>query len=294
MLIHRRYPRGMLIPDSLPPAPEPLPVPVVDAHTHLDATTERGGVPVPDLVALAAQVGVARVVDVGTDIESSRVAVENARTFANVIACVAIHPNDAARLGEQFDAQLALLEELITNNTSVVHGIGETGLDYYRTNTSEGRAAQRDAFAAHIFLAKKYGLPLVIHDRDAHADILDVLEAEGAPDRVMMHCFSGDSTFAEQCLAQGFWLSFPGTVTFKPNEELREALDVAPLDRILVETDAPYLTPMPYRGKPNASYLIPHTVRFMAARRGDELGALCAALHRNAVALFGANGWTDR
>ena len=284
----------IVLPDSLPPRPEPLPGRVVDAHTHLAATTERGGLPVPDLVALAAQVSVTRLVDVGTDVESSAMAVDMARAFENVLACVAIHPNDAARLGERFGENLALLEELIVANTSFVHGIGETGLDYYRTPEASGRAAQKEAFVAHISLAKRHGLPLIIHDRDAHDDILDILDAEGAPDRVMMHCFSGDAAFAKRCLERGFWLSFPGTVTFKPNEGLREALDITPADRILVETDAPYLTPMPYRGKPNASYLIPHTVRFMAARRGDDLGALCAALHHNAVALFGADGWTDR
>jgi len=282
------------VPDSLPPMPEPLAVPVIDAHTHLGYASQRVGLPAAELVALAAQAGIVRLVDVGTDVESSRQSVELARTFPNVVACVAIHPNDAARLGAGFRDDVAMLESLVTgDDAGLIRGIGETGLDYFRTEGDDGQRWQKEAFAAHIALAKRHGLPLVIHDRDAHDDILDILDAEGAPDKVMMHCFSGDAGFARRCLDRGFWLSYPGTVTFKPNEPLREALDITPADRILVETDAPYLTPMPYRGKPNDSYLIPHTVRFMAARRGDDLDALCAVLHENALVLFGGDGWTD-
>ena len=274
----------------LPALPEPLGVPVIDAHTHLASTSARDGLSVDALVGLAAQAGIVRMVDVGTSVASSRESVDLARAHPSVIACVAIHPNDAARLDDRLDAALAELETLIGPD---VRGIGETGLDYYRTPDPAAQARQRDAFAAHIAWAKAYGLPLVIHDRDAHDDILDVLDAEGAPDRVMMHCFSGDAAFARRCLDRGFWLSFPGTVTFKPNEYLREALDVTPHDRLLVETDAPYLTPMPHRGKPNASYLIPHTVRMMAGRRGVGVDELCATLYANAVELFGTDDWVD-
>jgi len=277
-------------PTPLPPLPEPLGVPVIDAHTHLASTSRHAGLAPAVLVDLAASVGVVRIVDVGTDVPSSRETIELARTHPGVIACVAIHPNDAARLGPRMDAGLRDLEALIGPD---VHGIGETGLDYYRTTDPDAQARQKDAFAAHIAWAKRWGLPLVIHDRDAHDDILDVLDAEGAPEKVMMHCFSGDADFARRCLDRGAWLSFPGTVTFKPNEALREALDVTPADRVLVETDAPYLTPMPHRGKPNASCLIPHTVRFMAQRRGVPVDDLAATLYANAIALFGPDGWTD-
>ena len=165
--------------------------------------------------------------------------------------------------------------------------MGETGLDYFRTTDAAGHARQKRAFAAHIAWAKAHELALVIHDREAHADVLDVLDAEGAPERIVMHCFSGDADFARACLDRGAMLSFPGTITFKANEYLREALDVTPLDRVLVETDAPYLTPLPYRGRPNGSWLIPHTVAFLAQRRGDDLAVLCDALQANATTAFG-------
>ncbi|MGC3953025.1 MAG: TatD family hydrolase [Propionicimonas sp.] len=239
-----------------------------------------------DNLAAARAVGVTRVVDVGTDVASSAESVALAEQYPEVVASVAIHPNDAARLGDGLDAQLAELAALAVTS-SRIRGIGETGLDYFRTRDADGIARQKHSFAAHIALAKQLGLALVIHDRDAHDDILDVLDAEGVPERVMMHCFSGDAAFARRCLDRGFWLSFPGTVTFKANEPLREALDLTPADRVLVETDAPYLTPVPLRGKPNAPYLIPHTVRFLAERRGTDLAELCGQLAANATALFG-------
>ena len=275
--------------DKLPPLPEALPVATTDAHTHALSTAEYSGLAVADALALARSVNVTRIVEVGTDVASSAAAIELAERHPEAVAAVAIHPNDAARLGERLDAELARLEALV-DSSARVRGVGETGLDYFRTTDAEGRARQQAAFAAHIGWAKRYDCALVIHDRDAHADVLDVLDAEGSPDRVQMHCFSGDAAFARACLDRGYWLSFPGTVTFKPNEALREALDLTPLDRLLVETDAPYLTPMPYRGKPNSSYLVPHTVRFIAERRGVDLAELCTRLAANASALFGEWG----
>ena len=273
----------------LPSAPEPLPAPTTDAHTHLASTRQYSGLGVTDNLAAARAVGVTRVVDVGTDVASSAETVAFAEQHPEVVACVAIHPNDAARLRDGLDSALTALASL-AGTSSRIRGIGETGLDYFRTREPEGVARQKHSFAAHIDLAKQLGLALVIHDRDAHDDILDILDAEGAPERVMMHCFSGDAEFARRCLDRGFWLSFPGTVTFKANEPLREALDLTPSDRVLVETDAPYLTPMPFRGKPNAPYLLPHTVRFMAERRGVEVSELCDQLAANATALFGEWG----
>ena len=165
-------------------------------------------------------------------------------------------------------------------------GIGETGLDYYRTGP-EGVAAQQESFRRHIALAKKHGKALVIHDREAHEDVLRLLEEEGAPERVVFHCYSGDAAMARVCAERGYVLSFAGPVTFKPNEELREALRVTPLDRILVETDAPFLTPAPYRGRPNAPYLVPITVRAMAEARGTDPAELCAAIDANTRRVFG-------
>lgn len=275
--------------DGLPPLPEPLPAPTTDAHTHAASTREYSGLAEAEALAAAAAVNVTRVVEVGTDVDSSAAAIALAQRYSQVVAAVAIHPNDAARLGDRLPPALDRLGGLV-ETPGAVRAVGETGLDYYRTGDAAGQARQKEAFAAHIAWAKQHDLALVIHDRDAHDDILDVLAAEGAPERVMMHCFSGDAGFARACLRRGYWLSFPGTVTFRPNEPLREALDITPFDRLLVETDAPYLTPLPHRGKPNSSYLLPHTVRFIAARRGWDLAELCVQLAENASAVFGEWG----
>jgi TatD DNase family protein len=271
---------------ELPAAPEPLPASTTDAHTHLLSTAEYSGLSIADAVARAAEVGVTRLVEVGCDVPSSRAAIAIAEEHPGVIACVALHPNDAARAGVRLGADLDALAALVGSGDRV-RGVGETGLDYYRTRDDEGKRRQRESFAAHLAWAREHDLAIVIHDRDAHADVLEVLDAEGVPERFMMHCFSGDAGFARQCLDRGAWLSFPGTVTFKPNHALREAFDITPDDRLLVETDAPYLTPVPLRGKPNASYLLPHTVRFLAERRGAELAEFCGLLDANASALFG-------
>lgn len=271
---------------DLPAAPEPLPVATTDAHTHLGTTERTTGLSAADAVARAAAVGVRRLVDVGYDVESSRAAVANAERFDGVIATVALHPSDVVQLGDGLDEALRHIEALL-GSSDRIRGVGETGLDFHWVTDPAGRARQRDAFAAHIGWAKEHDLALVIHDRDAHAELLDVLDAEGWPDRVQMHCFSGDAEHASLCLEHDAYLSFPGTVTFKANEALREAARITPIDRILAETDAPYLTPVPVRGRPNASFLLPHTVRFLADLRGESVDELCSALDANATALFG-------
>ncbi|GAA1427447.1 TatD family hydrolase [Microlunatus lacustris] len=270
---------------DLPAPPDPLPHAVVDTHCHLDATSEFSGLEPADALARAAAVGVPRVVQVGCDVASSVWAVEAAARFDGVVAAVALHPNDAARLGEGLAAGLEAVAALA--GRPGVRAVGETGLDFFRTPDAQGQARQRESFAAHIALAREHDLTLVVHDRDAHAAVLDVLDAEGVPDRVVMHCFSGDADFARSCLDRGAHLSFAGPVTFKPNVHLREALALTPADRLLAETDAPYLTPVPLRGRPNASYLVPHTIRFLAAARGVDLAELCAQLDANAEAAFG-------
>lgn len=274
---------------DLPEAPAPLPVPTTDAHTHLGTTRHKTGLDPADAVARARAVGVRRLVDVGYDVASSRAAVALAEDFDAVVATVAIHPHDVVELGDGLDEALRDIEGLL-GTSDRIRGVGETGLDHYWVSDAAGRARQREAFAAHIGWAKARDLALVIHDRDAHDDLADVLDAEGWPDRVQMHCFSGDVAFARRCLDAGAHLSFAGTVTFKPNEHLREAARLAPRDRIVVETDAPYLTPVPVRGRPNASYLLPHTVSFLAELRGEPLADLCEALDANATALFGDFG----
>ncbi|GAA4682838.1 TatD family hydrolase [Nocardioides nanhaiensis] len=275
-----------------PPAPEPLPHPVVDNHCHLDVRRgtddgEDGPVDVEALLAAAAAVGVPRIVQIGCDLPGARWAVEAATTHDALVAGVALHPNEAPLLAAagRLEEALAEIERLAASHPRV-RAVGETGLDTFRTG-EEGRAAQVASFAAHIDLAKRLDKTLVIHDRDAHEQVLEVLDVEGAPERWVMHCFSGDADFARRCLDRGAYLSFAGTVTFKNAQPLRDALAVAPQDRILVETDAPYLTPTPHRGRLNASYLVPLTVRTMAQTRGEDLGELCAALDANTEVAFG-------
>lgn len=272
--------------DELPPSPEPLPRPVVDSHCHLDTAQQVTGLDPADALERAEAANIHRIVQIGTDVAGSRWAVDAARRYPQLVASVAIHPNDAAALGRTALADaLAEIDRLAA--AEEVRGVGETGLDYFRTREPELQAVQRESFAAHIELAHRHDRTLVIHDRDAHDDVLAVLDAEGVPQRVVMHCFSGDADFARACLDRGAWLSFPGPVTYKANAALREALRITPADRLLTETDAPYLVPVPWRGYPNASYLIPHTVRFMASERGDDLDELCDSLTSNAFAAFG-------
>ncbi len=277
---------------EFPPPPLPLAVPVADSHTHIDITvSEAGGGgrdvfgpdPVSGALAAAANAGVDRVVQVGVDVDSSRWGLAVAREHSAVVATVALHPNEAPRLAN-LDEALRIIEGLAADER--VRGIGETGLDTFRTG-DEGRPAQEASFRAHIAIAKRYGKALVIHDRDAHADVLRVLDEEGAPDTVVLHCFSGDEVFAAECVRRGFLLSFAGTVTFGSADALRAAALVTPAEQMLVETDAPYLTPMPYRGRPNASYLIPLTVRALAETKGVDVDDLCTAISGATRRAFG-------
>jgi len=281
-----------------PEAPEPLPSPVVDNHCHLDhrayAKGVEGGllIPVDEALDRAAAVGVTRIVQVGCDLEGSRWAVQTATAYDSVVAAVALHPNEAPKHAEQGDLDDALAEINALAQSPHVRAVGETGLDYFRTGEG-GREAQHVSFREHIRMAKRHDKTLVIHDRDAHDDVLTVLDDEGTPERTVMHCFSGDAAFARECLDRGAYLSFAGTVTFKNAENLREALRITPSDRILVETDAPFLTPTPHRGSPNASFLIPLTVRFMAAIAGKTVEEMCRDIDANTVSAFGGD-WPHR
>ena len=283
----------MTLPEHLPAAPDMLPAHVIDNHTHLGSTTEYSGLGVEESLTAAGLAGVAGVVDVGCDLPSSRAAAQLAATDPRVRAAVAIHPNDAARLFQRdglaaLDAELAELPALAA--LPGVVAVGETGLDYYRTRDAEAQRVQAHSFRFHIALARENNLTLVIHDRDAHADVLKVLDSVESPERVVMHCFSGDADFARECVDRGYWLSYPGVVTFGSAGSLREAAKVTPLERILVETDAPYLTPKPQRGKPNAPYLLPHTVAFLADLLGIDLADFCRQVTVNTEAAY-ATRW---
>ncbi|MET7637478.1 TatD family hydrolase [Streptomyces sp. NPDC005438] len=279
-----------------PPLPEPLAVPVADSHTHLDMQRTEVG----EALEAAERVGVRTVIQVGCDVERSRWAAEVAAEWPRVWAAVALHPNEAPRLvhgteeswdgprpaGGQaaLDEALAEIEKLAA--LPQVRAVGETGLDYFRTG-EEGIAAQQRSFREHVALAKRYDKALVIHDREAHADVLRVLEEEGAPERTVFHCYSGDAEMARVCAARGYFMSFAGNVTFKNAQPLRDALAVAPPELVLVETDAPFLTPAPYRGRPNAPYLIPVTLRAMAEVKGMSEAELGTHVAANTARAFG-------
>ena len=270
-------------------APDPLPIPVVDNHTHLDISREGEQIGVDDLgpvLAAAAAVGVDRLVQVGCDVPGAEFAVAAAEAHPAVLAAVAIHPNEApvlAARGELDDA-VARIEELARHPR--VRAVGETGLDYYRTGP-EGVPAQQESFRRHIEMAKRLDRTLQIHDRDSHDDVLRLLAEEGAPERTVMHCFSGGVEMATECVRRGYHLSFAGTVTFKNAKDLRDALSVTPLEQVLVETDAPYLTPHPWRGASNSPMLVPLTVRVMASVLGVAVPTLCQALSENSERLYG-------
>lgn len=273
-----------------PPSPPPLRVPVVDTHCHLDlSSTDDPPWPVDLALAQACEAGVTRVVQVGCDVDGARWAADLASRRDDVVAAVALHPNEAPRLvaaggAAALDAAFGEIERLAAVDR--VRAVGETGLDHFRTG-EDGRDAQEHAFRLHIDLAKRLRKPLVIHDRDAHDDVIRVLEEEGPPQTVVFHCFSGDAAMAAYCATRGWYLSFAGPVTFRNAAGLRDALDVPPLDLLLVETDAPYLTPMPFRGRPNSSYLVPLTVRAMAEVRDVDEDTMAQALSDNAERVFG-------
>lgn len=271
-------------PDPVAPAaPEPLTVPVLDSHTHLDLQQT----PVAEVLTVAREVGVTRVIQVGCDLESSRWSLEAAQKYAPVSATVALHPNEAPLLGASLATALTEIEELA--GAAGVVGVGETGLDYFRTG-EDGRAAQQESFRAHIAIAKRHNKALMIHDREAHADVFRVLAEEGAPKTVIFHCFSGDAAMAKQCADAGYYTSFAGNVTFKNAQNLRDAAAIVPPELLLVETDGPFLTPVPHRGKPNAPYLIPIIVRFLAELRGADLDELCGTIWSNGERAFGHAG----
>ena len=271
-----------------PPLPEKLTTTTVDAHCQLDIEDEDIFMSVEDSLAKAKAVGITGIVQVGVDVPSSRWAVKTAKEFSQIHATVALHPNEAPVIalekGERaLDEAIAEIAELAKED--VVRAIGETGVDFFRTS-EEGRAFQEKSFRAHIQIANNLNKPVMVHDRDAHLDALRILDDEKAQ-QVIFHCFSGDKEFAQELVKRGWYLSFAGTCTFKNAQSLRDALQVTPLENVLVETDAPFLTPMPYRGYPNSSYMIPLTLATMAKEMNVDINTVADATRKNAEKLFG-------
>jgi TatD DNase family protein len=273
--------------DRIPaPLPDLLPTPTIDSHCHIELIA-KSAPDAPEVKAVldeAASVGIEQVVQIGYDLEQSRWSVGVAEAWVGrALAAVALHPNEAPVVVD-LDSQIREIEKLAAHPR--VRGIGETGLDYFRT-PKELRAKQESSFRAHIAIAKKMNKALIIHNRNAHEDILRVLREEGAPEKVIFHCYSGDAQMAIKCIRADYFLSFSGTVTFKNAPELREALALTPLTNLLVETDAPFLAPTPFRGALNSPAQIARTIRFMAEVMSRPVAELCDATRNNARTLFG-------
>jgi TatD DNase family protein len=269
------------------PLPDPLPIATVDAHAHLEIITNSTpqDPAIKKVITESASVGIDRIVQVGYSAEQSQWSVELAQIYkGQVLATVALHPNEAPVVTD-LEADLAIIDRLADHDQ--VRGIGETGLDFFRT-PEELRARQSYSFRRHIEIAKRKKKALVIHDRDAHRAVLDHLSEEGAPERTIFHCFSGDVEMARECVSKGYYLSFAGTLTFKNAPHLREALLEVPHELLLAETDSPFLTPDPFRGYLNTPAQTARTIRFMAELRGDDLEELIHHLNRNAEHCFGS------
>ena len=296
-------------PRPWPDAPAPLAAPVVDNHTHLP--THVGEIPRREGVALsleeqlerAREVGVTRMISSACELPDFDPMIELARTHEGVRVAIAIHPNEAALHAGcadpspdglvpvvrdyhvPLDEALAAVEARLDD--PMVVAVGESGLDYFRT-ADPGREVQKESFRAHIDMAQRAGLPLQIHDRDAHEDTLAILDERASADqRIVFHCYSGDAAMAQHLAERGWYASFAGPITYPANSDLRAALAVLPRELVLVETDAPYLTPVPWRGCPNASYVMAHTVRFIADQWGVSEGEACDQLRANTEAVYG-------
>jgi TatD DNase family protein len=268
------------------PLPQALKTKTVDSHAHLELihNSEPDSPLIKQTLAEAAAVGIDRVVQVGYSAEQSIWSVKCAESFiGQVVAAVALHPNEAPVV-EDLEKDLKVIEELAANPR--VRAIGETGLDFFRTPENL-RDKQKYSFARHIKMAKEHKKALVIHDRDSHRAVLDLLIQEGAPANTIFHCYSGDAEMAKECIANEYILSFAGTVTFKNAPELREAVVLVPIEQLLVETDSPFLAPMPNRGALNTPAQIPNTLRVIADLRNESVDYLAGAISENAERIFG-------
>jgi TatD DNase family protein len=268
------------------PLPIVLKTKTIDSHAHLELihNSEPDSPLIKEVLDTADSVGIDRVVQVGYSAEQSIWSVKCAEAFpGRVLAAVALHPNEAPVV-EDLERDLLIIEDLAKHPR--VRAIGETGLDFFRT-APELQEKQRYSFRRHIKIAKDHDKALIIHDRDAHRAVLDTLLEEGAPEKTVFHCYSGDAQMAKECIASGYVLSFAGTLTFKNAPELREAVKLVPIELLLIETDSPFLAPMPNRGALNTPAQIPNTLRVMAQERGESEDYLAAAIAENALRIFG-------
>jgi TatD DNase family protein len=275
---------------TYPPLPEPLEVGTYDNHTHLDLADGDQVFTPTEQLDLANQAGILGAVQVGVTLDSSIWSANLAAREPRILAAVALHPNEAP-LYENTDAlnaAISQIEELAAQPR--VRAIGETGLDFFRTEGDDALKLQHHSFEEHIRIAKENNIALMIHDREAHAEVFETLKRLGAPDKVVMHCYSGDLEFAKLCADNGWYMSFAGNITIKRNQHLRDALEWAPKELIMVETDAPFLTPEPFRGRPNSSYLVPITVRKMAEVRGIDANEMAAQITENTIRVYGSWG----
>ena len=275
---------------SYPELPEPLLVGTYDNHTHLEIADGDQPMDYQDHMSLAAQVGILGAVQVGVTLESSKWCAEVAAKDSRLLAAVAIHPNEAAQYEsiEALDKDIEGIAKLAIQPR--VRAIGETGLDFFRTEDSKGIELQQYSFERHIEIAKQNNLALQIHDRDAHEKVVETLLRVGSPDKVVFHCYSGDIELAKICSENGWYTSFAGNITIKRNQHLRDSLKAMPTNKILVETDAPFLTPEPLRGRPNAPYLVPITVRFMAEQLEMDANELSGQIAANTIEVYGSWG----
>ncbi|HEY7853825.1 MAG TPA: TatD family hydrolase [Aquiluna sp.] len=275
-------------PRLYPDLPEPLTLGTYDNHTHLEIADSDSPLSVSEQLERMRQVGMLGAVQVGVTLESSIWSAEVAKSEPMLLAAVAIHPNEAPlyETKAKLDEAIAGIAELASKPR--VRAVGETGLDFFRTEGQDALALQLHSFEEHIAIAKEFDLALQIHDRDAHEDVVKTLKRVGAPERTVFHCYSGDLELAEICKQEGWYLSFAGNITFKKNQHLRDSLLAVSRSQILIETDAPFLTPEPLRGRPNAPYLVPHTLRFMADLTGENIEALAQRLNENTVNVYGS------
>lgn len=273
---------------AYPELPEPLEVGTYDNHTHLEIADGDEPMSVETHLNLMEQVGMLGAVQVGVTLESSIWSASMAEQHKGLLAAVALHPNEAPGY-----KTIASLDEALEQINALagqprVRAVGETGLDFFRTEGEENISLQQYSFEAHIEIAKQNNIALQIHDRDAHKQVVETLLRVGAPERTVFHCYSGDTELADICERNGWYLSFAGNVTFKKNQHLRDSLMRVSRSRILVETDAPFLTPEPLRGRPNAPYLVPHTLHFLAELTGDHVNELASQINANTESVYGS------